>query len=217
MESNASRTDEANAIISATIKANVIEENLNKLAKEASKSMDIQGFRKGKVPLSIVKSRFSDKLKEDAESDALREVMSKALNDLGIENNDIIGEPSVTKFDKEENGDINIEIEISIKPNVYLADYKALLPTIEEKSVTDEEVTERINAIASQDASFTTLETPRAVQSGDFAVIDFEGFKDGIAFDGGKADGHTLEIGSNSFIPGFEDEIIGMKFILRIF
>ena len=212
MEFNATKTNEANAVISATIEANTVESNLNKLAKEAAKSMDVQGFRKGKVPVAVVKSRYAEKLTQDAEGEAIRNVMAEALAELKIENSDIIGEPAITKFDKKEDGNIDIEIQISCKPNVDLGDYKSLLPEIEVKEVTDAEVDERINTMAAQGSPLAKIKRKRMAKKGDYAVIDFEGFKDGVAFEGGKADGHTLEIGSNSFIPGFEDQVIGMKY-----
>jgi len=138
--------------------------------------------------------------------------MAGALAELKIENSDIIGEPAITKFDKQENGNIEIEIQISCKPNVDLGDYKSLLPEIEAKEVTDAEVDERINTMAAQGTPLAKIKRKRMVKAGDHAMIDFEGFKDGVAFDGGKAEKHVLEIGSNSFIPGFEDQVIGMKY-----
>jgi len=212
MEFNATKTNEANAVVTATIQADAVEANLNKLAKQAAKTMDVQGFRKGKVPVAVVKSRYAEKLTQDAEGEAIRDVMTAALAELKIDNSDIIGEPAITKFDKQENGDIEIEIQISCKPNVDLGDYKSLLPEIEVKEVTDEEVDERINTMAAQGTPLEKIKRKRMVKAGDHAVIDFEGFKDGVAFEGGKAEKHTLEIGSNSFIPGFEDQVIGMKY-----
>lgn len=212
MKFNATKTNEANAVITATVEASAIETNLNKLAKEAAKSMDVQGFRKGKVPVAVVKSRYADKLTQDAEGEAIRAILGDALKELNINNTDLIGEPAITKFDKQENGDIEIEIELSCRPNIDLGDYKALLPEIKLTEATDKEVDERLNKMAAQDAPLTKIARKRMVRDGDFAVIDFEGFKDGVAFDGGKAEGHTLEIGSGSFIPGFEDQVIGMKY-----
>lgn len=212
MKFNATKTNAANAVITATVDASEIETNLNKLAKEASKTMDVQGFRKGKVPVAIVKSRYADKLTRDAEGEVIRAILADALKELDINNTDLIGEPSVTKFDKQENGDIEIEMELSCRPVINLGDYKALLPTIKATKVTTVEVTERLNTMASQGAPLEKIKRKRMVKTGDFVLIDFEGFKDGVAFDGGKAEGHSLEIGSNSFIPGFEDQVIGMKY-----
>ena len=212
MEFKATKTNEANAKITATIKAETIANNTEKLAKEASKSMDVQGFRKGKVPLTVVKQRFGDKLTQDAEGEAIRNILSAALEDLEISNTDLIGEPAITKFDKQDNGDIEIEVQLSCKPEFELGDYKALIPKITSKKVTAKEVNERIDTIAAQDAPLEKIKRKRMVKADDYAVIDFEGFKDGVAFDGGKAQKHVLKIGSNSFVPGFEDQVIGMKY-----
>ena len=212
MKFNATKTNEANPVITATVEAGIIETNLDKLAKQAAKTMDVQGFRKGKVPVAVVKSRYADKLTQDAEGDAIRAILTDALKELNINNTDLIGEPAITKFDKQENGDIEIAIELSCRPNVDLGDYKALLPEIKTKKATKKEVEERIETMASQGAPLEKIKRKRMVKAGDFTLIDFEGFKDGVAFEGGKAEGHSLEIGSNSFIPGFEDQIIGMKY-----
>ena len=96
--------------------------------------MDVQGFRKGKVPVAVVKSRYADKLTQDAEGEAIRAILTDALKELEISNADLIGEPAITKFDKQENGDIEIAIELSCRPNVDLGDYKSLLPEIEATS-----------------------------------------------------------------------------------
>jgi len=212
MKFNAKKIDEANAVITATVAADAIATNLDKLAKQAAKTMDVQGFRKGKVPVAVVKSRYADKLTQDAEGEALREVLVAAMADIKVENSELIGEPSITKFDKQENGDIEVEINISMRPTFDLGDYKAALPEIKTKKVTGKEIDEKIEGMASHSAPLEKIKRKRMVKDGDFVVIDFEGFKDGVAFAGGKADGHTLEIGSGSFIPGFEEQIIGMKY-----
>ncbi len=212
MEFNAKRVDEANAEISATLTKEAIDANLDKIAKEAAKTMDVQGFRKGKVPVSVVKQRYADKLTQDAEGEALREVMGKGLESLEINNEDLIGEPTISKFDKKEDGNIDVEIKVSTKPAIDLGDYKSLVPTVEVKSADEKEVNEKLEEIAKSQAPLEKIKRKRMVKEGDFAVIDFEGFVDGVAFDGGKAEKYTLEIGSGSFIPGFEDQIIGMKY-----
>ena len=106
MEFNAKRINEANAIVEATITKADIDTNVNKLAKEAAKTMDVQGFRKGKVPAHIVKSRYGSKLVEDAEGEAVRGILASALEELKIANEEIIGEPTISKFDKKEDGSI---------------------------------------------------------------------------------------------------------------
>jgi len=212
MEFNAQRVDEANAVVSATIAKETIESNLDKVAKQAAKTMDIQGFRKGKVPVAVVKQRYADKLMEDAEGEALRAVLADGLKELNISNEDIIGEPSISKYDKNDNGSVDIEVKVATKPNVDLGDYKALVPAVEDKEIAEEEVTARLEEMASQSAPLTKIARKRMVRDQDHAVIDFEGFVDGVAFEGGKAEKYPLHVGSGSFIPGFEEQVIGMKY-----
>lgn len=212
MEFNAQRVDEANAVISATIAKETIESNLDKVAKQAAKTMDIQGFRKGKVPVAVVKQRYADKLTEDAEGEALRAILADGLKELNIANEDLIGEPSISKYDKKEDGSVEVEVKVATKPNVDLGDYKALIPAVEEKTVSEDEVNTKLEEMAGQSAPLVKIARKRMVRDQDHAVIDFEGFVDGVAFEGGKAEKYPLHVGSGSFIPGFEDQVIGMKY-----
>ena len=212
MEFNANRVDEANAVISATVTKETIETNLDKVAKQAAKTLDVQGFRKGKVPVTVVKQRYAEKLREDAEGEALRAILNEGLKELNIDNADLIGEPSISKFDKKEDGSIDMEITVACKPNIDLGDYKALIPAVEDKAVDAKEVDSRLEEMAKQSAPLAKIARKRMVKDGDYAVIDFEGFVDGVAFEGGKAEKYSLQIGSGSFIPGFEEQVIGMKY-----
>jgi trigger factor len=212
MEFNAKKTDEANAVVTATIAKATIDANIDKIAKEAAKTMDVQGFRKGKVPPHIVKARYGEKLTQDAEGDALREVLSSGLKEVNIANEDVIGEPAITKYEKQDNGDIEIEVNVACKPSVELGDYKALIPEVKEKDVDEKDLTARLDEMAKSSAPLAKIKRKRMVRDGDHAVIDFEGFVDGVAFDGGKAEKYPLQIGSGSFIPGFEEQVIGMKY-----
>ena len=212
MTFNTKQINEANATITGTIKAATIDKNLDKVAKSAAKTMDIQGFRKGKVPVSVVKQRYADKLKQDAQSDAIRDMLSAGLKELKIDNKNLIGEPAITKFEEKDDKSLEVELTVYCKPQFDLGDYKSLIPKMTAPKVTKKDVEEQLNEMASQGAAPVKIARKRAVKSGDFALIDFEGFKDGVAFAGGAAKGHLLEIGSNSFIPGFEDQVIGMKY-----
>ena len=212
MEFNANRVDEANAVVSATVTKEVIEANLDKVAKQASKTMNIQGFRKGKVPVAVVKQRFAEKLTEDAEGEAIRKVLADGLKLLNIKNEDLIGEPSISKFEKKEDGSIEVEISVACKPNIDLGDYKSLVPAVDLKDIDEAEITARLEEIAKSSAPLQKIARKRAAKEGDFALIDFEGFVDGVAFEGGKAEKYPLEVGSGAFIPGFEDQVIGMKY-----
>ena len=212
MEFSANRVDGANAVITATIAKEVVESNLDKVAKQAAKTMNVQGFRKGKVPVAVVKQRFAEKLTEDAEAEALRKVLGEALKELNIANADLIGEPTISKFDKKEDGSIDIEISVACKPVIDLGDYKSLIPAVEDKVIDVKEIDARLEEIAKSSAPLEKIARKRAVKDGDHAVIDFEGFVNGVAFDGGKAEKYPLHVGSGSFIPGFEEQVIGMKY-----
>ncbi|OUR74218.1 trigger factor [Arcobacter sp. 31_11_sub10_T18] len=212
MEFNAKKVDEANAIVTSTIAVEDINKNYDKIAKQASKQMNISGFRKGKVPVAVVKKMHGEKLMQDAESDALRDLFQASLKDLALTTEEIIGEPAITKFDKKEDGSIEVEVKFAVKPSIELGDYKALLPEVKTKKVMAKDVDERLDTMAKQSAPLEKLKRKRAAKDGDFTLIDFEGFVDEVAFDGGKAEKYSLQIGSGSFIPGFEEQIIGMKY-----
>ena len=212
MEFNANRVDGANAVITATVTKETIEANLDKVAKQAAKTMNVQGFRKGKVPVTVIKQRFAEKLREDAEGDALRKVLNDGIKELAIASEDLIGEPNISKFDKKEDGSIEVEIAVACKPTIDLGDYKSLLPAIEEKEIDVKEIDARLEEISKSSAPLAKIARKRAVKEDDHAVIDFEGFVDGVAFEGGKAEQYPLHVGSNSFIPGFEEQVIGMKY-----
>jgi trigger factor len=174
--------------------------------------MNVQGFRKGKVPVAVVKQRYADKLIEDAQGEAIRKVLNEGLKQLDVKNEDLIGEPTISKFEKKDNGSVELEISVACKPQINLGDYKSLVPKVKAIEVGIEKIDARLTEIASQSAPLEKITRKRAVKDGDFAVIDFEGFVDGVAFEGGKAEKYPLQIGSGSFIPGFEEQVIGMKY-----
>lgn len=109
-------------------------------------------------------------------------------------------------------GDIEVELSVACKPNIDLGDYKSLVPAVKAIEIDIKKIDDRLTEIAQSSAPLEKIARKRAVKDGDFAVIDFEGFVDGIAFDGGKAEKYPLQIGSGSFIPGFEEQVIGMKY-----
>ncbi len=212
MEFKANRVDEANVEIKATLSKELIDKNLDKVAAQAAKTMNVQGFRKGKVPVAVVKQRYADKLLEDAQGEAIRKVLNDGLKQLDIKNDDLIGEPSITKFDKKDDGSVELEISVACKPNIDLGDYKSLVPAVKAIEVAVEKIDERLAEIAAQSGTLEKISRKRAVKDGDFAVIDFEGFVGDVAFEGGKAEKYPLQIGSGSFIPGFEEQVVGMKY-----
>ena len=211
MKVTVNKVDDANVIISGTIENSAIEENINKMAVQAGKEMKVDGFRKGKVPAHIVKKMHGDKLAQDAEGEALKELIDAGIKEAGINPADILGQPTFKKYDKKESG-IDVEVEVSTRPVFETEGHMDVLPAFERPAASDKEIEEKLNEIAAQQAPYTKLKRKRMVRDGDMVVIDFEGFVDGVAFDGGKAEKFNLKIGSGQFIPGFEEQIIGMKY-----
>lgn len=210
MQIKVNRTNSANAAVEATISPALLQKKEEKMIASAASNMKIDGFRKGKVPAHIIKARHGKQIQQDAQTEALRELFNKALEELDVKADLVVGEPSFTKFEEKEGG-LELEMKLSFRPTVNVEGYKECVPEYKTPKVTKKEISERLEKTLALVAELKTVEEKRAIKSGDFAVIDFEGFLDGVAFEGGKAEGYTLELGSNSFIPGFEDGIVGMK------
>jgi len=202
--------DSANILVTATFEKNDIGAKVNALAVEAGKQMKVDGFRKGKVPAHIVKKMHGEKLIQDAEGEAIREAIDKAFAETDASASDMLGDPIFKKYEREEHG-VEAEIQLCLRPKVDLGEYQKVIPTHDEPVVSTQEVHERMVELAKQSAPLVSIEEKRALESGDTAVFDFEGFLDGEPFDGGKADDFELEIGSNQFIAGFEEQMIGMS------
>ena len=210
MEIKSNQINGANAEIEATISMDEVNANIDKIAKQLAKTANVQGFRKGKVPVAVVKKQYGQKLVEDAESEVLREVLSKGLQELGIENDSLIGEPNISKFDKSEEK-IDVAIKVAMRPQIDLGDVKSFVPEFTKPEATDADVEARLQEIAQNQAPLVDVQDNREMKEGDVAVIDFEGFVDGEAFEGGTAQNFELTLGSGQFIPGFEDQLIGVK------
>jgi len=211
MEMTTNKLNGANAEISATVAKSDLETHFDKLAKQLSKQANIPGFRKGKVPVSAVKKQYGERLMQDAESEAVRDILSQGLDALKIAEDALIGEPQFSKFDKKEDGGIELTIKVAMRPEIDLGDYASHVTPFKKPKITAKAVTERIQEIAKSYAPLIDVEEERGLENEDVAVIDFEGFVDGEAFAGGKGEGFALTIGSGQFIPGFEDALLGMK------
>jgi len=210
MEINSKKINGANAEITATISMDEVNANLEKIAKQLAKTANVQGFRKGKVPVAIVKKQYGQKLVEDAEAESLRDVLAQGLKELEISNESLIGEPNISKFEKSDEK-IEVAVKVAMRPEIELASTDSFVPDFSKPEVTDADVDARITELASQQAPLVDIKRNRMMKKGDTAVIDFEGFVDGELFEGGKAEGFALEIGSGQFIPGFEDQLVGVK------
>jgi trigger factor len=210
MEVTAKKTDSANVSVEAKIAQSDIDKKVEKIAKQAAKQMKIDGFRPGKAPVSVIKKRLGERLVQDAEAEALRDVLNQASKELELDAEKIIGEPAVTKFDRGE-AFIDVELKLSLRPEVEIGDIGEIIPEVKTPRVTQKEVEERIKELAEAQAPFESVEEDRGLEEGDLAVFDFEGFLNGEPFEGGKAENFELRIGSGQFIPGFEEQMIGMK------
>lgn len=204
------RINSANASVSGEILLKDLENKLNKIATKISKTIKMDGFRKGKVPLNVVKSRYKENIEQDAQKEAVEEMLQLGLKELGIDAKDVIGDPVITEFDKKDDF-IATTIKISLKPDFKLGDISSHIPDVKLKQITDKEVEERLNDIAKNKAPLIEAKKDKKLANGDIANIDFEGFVDGKSFDGGKAENYDLSIGSGQFIEGFEDALVGMK------
>lgn len=210
MEIRASRIDGANAKIEARIAQQTIAKKIDGIAKKLAGEMKLDGFRKGKVPVAIVKSRYGEKLLQDAEAEALKEVLNVGMKQLEIAAGDILGEPRIEKFEKGEK-EIEARVVFGYRPAIRMDGYEAFVPEVKEPEVTEDEIKTRLKELAKEVAPFKKIEEERGLQKGDMSVIDFEGFIGEEPLEGGKAENFNLKIGSGQFIPGFEEQLEGMK------
>lgn len=182
------------------------EEALDKAFVEANKKAKIDGFRPGKAPKDIFLKKYG---KESLYFDAADKVIGTAYDKMLKDNKDLelVAQPEVNLKSIDEKG-VEFIFTLTTKPEVKLGKYKNLNVKKDKVSVTKKEVKEAIDQMRNRYAENVSKEGK--VENGDIAIIDFEGFKDGVAFDGGKGENYSLTIGSNTFIPGFEEQIIGM-------
>ena len=210
MEIKIKTLDSVNTLASTTVSADAIKSSVEKLAKKAAKTMKVDGFRQGHVPVAVVLKRYEKELTNDAEQDVLRDVVEEAIKQAGKKNDDLIGEPIVSKFDKKDEK-IDVELTVSFKPSVDVSGYESLIPEFSNPRVLKKDIDEKKTELLKMIAPLEKVDSKRGLNVGDFAKFDFEGFVDGVAFEGGKAENYVLEIGSNQFIPGFEDGMVGIK------
>lgn len=209
MNCKVEKTKNANEVkLEITIEAEKFEEAIKKVYFKSAKYFNIPGFRKGKAPMQIVEKYYG---KEIFYEDAFNEVAGDSLEEAVKENKlEVVSRPDIDVSQIEKGKDVIFTAIMQTKPEVELGKYKGIEIKKIEYNVTDEDIEHELGHMQEHNARLVTIED-RAVETGDIATIDFEGFVDGNAFEGGKAEGHELEIGSNTFIPGFEDQVIGMK------
>ena len=179
---------------------------LDKAYRKVKNTIYIPGFRKGKAPRKIVEGMYgANVFYEDAINLIFPEIWEQATTESELK---VVGSPSVSDLNVDENGNLVLTIECGLYPVATLGQYKGIEAPKAAVTVTDEEVDEDIKQLASRNSSISTVE--RAAKDGDTVIIDFDGYMDGLAFDGGKGENYTLRLGSGTFIPGFEDQVVGM-------
>ncbi len=167
--------------------------------------MNVPGFRKGKAPKSIIEKLYGSAVfYDEAIDNLLSPIYAEAVKESKLE---VVSRPEIEVVSIDENG-VLLKAKVYTKPVAEVSKYKELEVTKEKVEVSDADITAEIDAVRKRNSRLLTV-TDRPAQDGDDVVIDFEGFVDGVAFEGGKAEKYTLKLGSKSFIPGFEDQIIG--------
>ncbi len=185
----------------------LMESGANKAYLKARKNIQIPGFRKGKAPRKMIESLYGAHVfYEDGLEEIFPEVYQAAVIDQKV---NAIGRPNLTDMQVNEDGSVTLTLATEVYPEVTLGQYKGLEVVKAEVSVTDEEVEAELKQMAQNVASTETVE--RAAEMGDTANIDFAGSVDGVPFEGGKGEGFDLKLGSGSFVPGFEEQVVGMS------
>jgi trigger factor len=192
-----------------TVSADKFEEGLNQAYFKNAKYFSVPGFRKGKAPRNIVEKHYGvGILYEDAFNIVASEAYEEAIKENDVE---VVASPEIDVAQMEKGKDLIFTATVTVKPEVKLGKYKGIKVEKKEYKVEAKDVDAEINAMAEKNARIVAGDENTVIENGYTAVIDFEGFVDGVAFEGGKGESYPLEIGSGSFIPGFEDQLIGLK------
>lgn len=197
-----------NGLLTVELPVETVNAALEQAFKKVVKQINVPGFRKGKMPRQMFEKKFGvESLYQDALEILINENYPVAIVEAGIEP---VEQPEIDFEKIEKNAPFTFTAKVVLRPEVELGEYKGLEVTKLSTEVTTEEVEALITAQQARLAELVVKENG-VVENGDTAVIDFEGFKDGEAFEGGKGENHSLEIGSGSFIPGFEEKLVGAK------
>ena len=200
---------ENEATLKITAPAADVNAGFKKAVQKIANQVNIPGFRKGKAPRAIIEMHYG---KEAVKQEAFEEVANKAYSEA-LEQEKLIpvSDPKVEESTFEEGKDMELTIKVTLKPEPELGEYKGLHVDKKEVEVTDEQVDAQIKDMMGRDAKMVVAEEGAVIEKGDFAIIDFAGTVDGEPFSGGEGKGYPLEVGSNSFIPGFEDQLVGLS------
>ncbi|ASF40068.1 MULTISPECIES: trigger factor [Halobacillus] len=194
--------------LTVEVPASEFDQALDQAFKKVVKDVQVPGFRKGKVPRKLFEQRFGvESLYQDALDIVLPQAYSNAVEETGIEP---VDRPEVDVKQIEKGEDLVFTAEVTVKPEVNLGEYKGLEVEEQSTEVTEEDVQNELKQLQEKQAELVVKEDGQ-VEDGDTVVMDFEGFVDGEAFEGGQAENYSLEVGSGSFIPGFEEQLVGKK------
>ena len=191
-----------------TVDNNKFEEAVNKAYNKTKGKYNIPGFRKGKAPKVVIETQYGKGVfYNDAIDMLFPEVYPEAIKELNI---DPIDRPDLDIEEISKDNGLVMVVNVEVKPEFELGTYKGIEISKVDNTVSEEDVEARLNEMVNRNARLTSVED-KALENGDTAVIDFEGFENGVAFEGGKGENYNLVIGSNTFIPGFEDQLVGKK------
>lgn len=194
-------------LLTVTVPKEEVDKGLDKAFKKVVKQINVPGFRKGKMPRPLFEQRFGvESLYQDALDFILPEAYGNAVEKAEI---NPVDRPEIDVTQMEKGKELIFEATVTVEPEVELGDYKGLSIEKQDREVTDEEFNQAIEDAVSRQAELTVKEGE--IAEGDVVNINFDGYVDGEAFEGGQAEGYDLEIGSGSFIPGFEEQLIGLK------
>lgn len=207
MTANWEKTGTNDGVLTFEISEEIIKQEMDKVFNKVKKNVSVPGFRKGKVPRHVFNNIYGEEsLFEDALNGALPDAYSQAIEEAGL---DPVSQPKIDIKSMEKGQPWVIAAEVTVKPEVKLGEYKNLKVEKQDRIVTDEDVENNLKEKQERQAELVLKE--EGAELGDTAVIDYEGFVDGVAFEGGKDQNHSLELGSNQFIPGFEEQLVGVK------
>lgn len=191
-----------------TIEAKIFDEGMKKVFNKNAKYFNIKGFRKGKAPMNMVERTYGSEIfYEDTFNEIVPDIYDEAIKSEKLE---VVSKPEIDIVQIGKGQDLIFTAIVSTKPEVKLGKYKGIALEKTEYKVTDAEVEEELNRMAERNSRMVSV-SDRAAENGDVTIIDFVGSVDGVEFEGGKAENHELELGSHSFIEGFEDQVVGMK------
>ena len=190
------------------VDAEGFEKAVQEAYMKARKRISVNGFRKGKAPRKMIEQLYGENVfYEDAVNALVNTDVAPAIDETDYE---LVANPEINVTSMNKNDGVTFKVVITVKPEVEISDYKGIEVEKTVNAVTDEDIDNQIQALRERNGRLVTVED-RAAENGDVAVIDFEGFKDGVAFDGGKDSNYELALGSGTFIPGFEEQIVGKK------